>query len=75
MMQTLIAMRCSEHANEASLISGHRINFGTPRATEIRKDFGLEAAQVICGHENAAITEVYAERDYKLAAEVAYKTG
>ena len=45
------------------------------RATEIRREFGLEAAQVICGHENADVTQVYAERDYKLAAEVALKTG
>lgn len=45
------------------------------RATEIRKQFGLEAAQVVCGHENADITQVYAERDYKLASEVALKSG
>ncbi len=33
------------------------------RATEIRKEFGLEAAQVILGHEKADVTQIYAESD------------
>jgi integrase len=33
------------------------------RATEIRKDYGLEAAQIILGHEKADVTQIYAERD------------
>lgn len=45
------------------------------RATEIRREFGLEAAQVVCGHENADVTQIYAERDFTLAAEVALRTG
>ena len=32
-------------------------------ATEIRRDFGLEAAQVILGHAKADVTQIYAERD------------
>jgi site-specific recombinase XerC len=32
-------------------------------ATEIRKNFGLEAAQVILGHSAADVTQIYAERD------------
>jgi integrase len=32
-------------------------------ATEIRRHFGLEAAQVILGHSQANVTQVYAERD------------
>ena len=44
-------------------------------ATLIRKEFGIEAAQVICGHENAAVTQVYAERDLELAKKVARKLG
>jgi site-specific recombinase XerC len=43
--------------------------------TEIRKRFGLEAAQVTLGHASADVTQVYAERDAKLAAEVARKIG
>jgi integrase len=44
-------------------------------ATEIRKKFGLEAAQVVLGHSSADITQVYAERDQKLAAEVIKQIG
>jgi integrase len=44
-------------------------------ATEIRRVFGLEAAQVALGHSRADVTQVYAERDGRLAAEVAMKIG
>lgn len=44
-------------------------------ATEIRKQFGLEAAQVALGHAQANVTQVYAERDLRLASEVARKIG
>lgn len=43
--------------------------------TEIRKKFGLEAAQVTLGHASADVTQVYAERDAELAREVARKIG
>ena len=45
------------------------------RATEIRKDFGIEAAQVSLGHANADVTQVYAERNLDLAIRIARKTG
>ena len=45
------------------------------RATEVRKVFGIEAAQVSLGHAHANVTEVYAERNLGLAIEVAQKTG
>ncbi len=44
-------------------------------ATEIRRQFGLEAAQVTLGHASADVTEIYAEKDLALAAEVARKIG
>lgn len=44
-------------------------------ATEIRKRFGIEAAQVICGHERAEVTQVYAERNLELAKKVAREVG
>ena len=44
-------------------------------ATEIRKKFGLEAAQVICGHQSADVTQIYAERDHNLAIRVAHEVG
>lgn len=45
------------------------------KATEVRRLFGLEAAQVTLGHAHARITEVYAERDTRLAADIARKIG
>lgn len=44
-------------------------------ATEIRQRFGLEAAQVTLGHSQANVTQIYAEKDLTLAAEVARKIG
>jgi integrase len=44
-------------------------------ATEIRRRFGLEAAQVVLGHSQADVTQVYAERDLAKAAEVASAIG
>jgi integrase len=43
--------------------------------TEIRQLYGLEAAQVCLGHSKADVTQVYAERDYALAARVAKEVG
>ena len=44
-------------------------------ATEIRRQFGLEAVQVALGHAHANVTQIYAERDLTLAAEVMRKIG
>jgi integrase len=44
-------------------------------ATAIRKRFGLEAAQTVLGHSKADVTQIYAERDYTLAARVAREVG
>ena len=44
-------------------------------ATEIRRQFGLEAAQVVLGHAKADVSQVYAERDLAKAAEVMRKIG
>ncbi|MDA7928496.1 site-specific integrase [Mariniblastus sp.] len=43
--------------------------------TEIRKRFGLEAAQVILGHASADVTQVYAERDLSKAIEIMQEVG
>lgn len=43
--------------------------------TEIRKRFGLEAAQVILGHASADVTQVYAERDLQRAVEIMREVG
>jgi integrase len=44
-------------------------------ATQVRRQFGLEAAQVALGHSQAQITEVYAQRDLDLARRVAQQIG
>jgi integrase len=44
-------------------------------ATEVRRRYGLEAAQVVLGHSRADVTQVYAERDLTLAERVAQEMG
>jgi integrase len=44
-------------------------------ATEVRKRYGVEAAQVLLGHERADVTQVYAERNMGLAERVAAEMG
>lgn len=43
--------------------------------TQIRKQFGLEAAQTVLGHLRADVTQVYAERDHELARKIMRKIG
>lgn len=44
-------------------------------ATDIRRRFGLEAAQVVLGHSRANVTQIYAERDSTLAIRIAKEVG
>jgi len=44
-------------------------------ATKIRAVEGIEAASVILGHKSLSVTEIYAEKSKKRAAEVAQKHG
>jgi len=44
-------------------------------ATNIRRDFGLDAAQVVLGHAGADITQVYAALDEAKAVEVVKRIG
>jgi len=44
-------------------------------ATRVRKEHGLEAAQVLLGHAKADVTQIYAERNELLAVDVAAKIG
>lgn len=43
--------------------------------TDVRKQFGLEGAQVVLGHSKAKTTEIYAERDLRKAVEIARIVG
>lgn len=44
-------------------------------ATKVRKEYGLEAAQVVLGHSTANTTEIYAERDQSLGLRIAAAIG
>jgi site-specific recombinase XerC len=44
-------------------------------ATELRSKYGLEAAQVILGHSQADVTQIYAERDLAKAAAIMREVG
>jgi integrase len=44
-------------------------------ATNVRKKFGVEAAQVGLGHARTNIVDIYAEKNLSLAVEIARKTG
>lgn len=44
-------------------------------ATEIRRQFGLEASRTILGHTTSDVTQIYAERDFEAARSVIRKIG
>ncbi|MBA4104971.1 MAG: site-specific integrase [Pirellula sp.] len=44
-------------------------------ATEGRREFGLEAAQIVLGHASAAVSQIYAERDLAKGLAVAKAIG
>ena len=46
----------------------HRLRHNA--ATFIRKEYGLEAAQIILGHSRADVTQIYAEANTEKALEV-----
>jgi integrase len=45
------------------------------KATELRREAGLDAARVVLGHKSPQITEVYAELDVSKAAEIMAQLG
>lgn len=45
------------------------------RGTQVRKLFGLDAAQVILGHSKADVTQIYAEADRQRAIEISRQIG
>jgi integrase len=77
--------RAAEKVNRAYIDAGVEIDLHVPHwhpnqlrhthATEVRRRFGLEAAQVALGHERADITQMYAEKNLALAVKVAEEMG
>jgi len=43
--------------------------------TDVRKTYGLEGAQVVLGHANANVSQIYAERDLARAREIMQEVG
>ena len=54
-------------------VDAHR--FRVTAATRIRKEFGLEAARVVLGHQLMNSTEIYAEVDRTKAADIMTEIG
>ncbi len=44
-------------------------------ATEITAAAGIEAARVVLGHKTLAVTDIYAEKDFRKAASIAQRLG
>jgi hypothetical protein len=44
-------------------------------ATQVRKEFDIEAAKAVLGHSATTVTGIYAEVDRRRAIEVARKIG
>lgn len=71
-------LTAEEHAEYLKWRTQHRWHVNQLRhshGTEVRRRFGLEAAQVSLGHAQANVTQVYAERDLGLAVKVAAELG
>jgi integrase len=66
--------RCTA-CKAASLPHWHPHQLRHTKATEIRREFGLDAARAVLGHRSPQITEVYAEIDINKAAEVMARLG
>lgn len=45
------------------------------RATDLRRRFGIEAAQTVLGHAELEVTQVYAERDFAAARKIMAEVG
>ena len=68
--------RAVERACEkAKITTWHPNQLRHARATELRKQFGLESAQVVLGHSEATVTQIYAERNFGLAERLMREMG
>jgi site-specific recombinase XerD len=64
-----------EKAGQEPVARWYPLQLRHSRGTEIRRAYGIEAAQVSLGHTHADVTQVYAERNLELAIQIARKTG
>jgi integrase len=59
--------------NAANVWHPHQLRHNV--ATRLRKDYGLEAAQVILGHKTLRVTELYAQKNVDAAKRIAAAAG
>lgn len=60
---------------DTKITSWHPHQLRHTRGTEVRKKYGLEAAQVALGHARANVTEIYAEKNFQAAIDIARESG
>src|SRR5262249_1510952 len=65
----------SKACQRASVPHWHPNQLRHTKATEIRREAGLEEARALLGHRSPAITEVYGELDIEKAARIIEKLG
>jgi integrase len=73
--RTAYASAVARACGRAGVPAWHPNQLRHSHATEVRRRYGLEAAQVALGHSKADVTQVYAERDLSLAGRVATEIG
>jgi integrase len=71
----LVAAERCDACKAAAIPHWHPNQLRHTKATEIRREFGLDAARAVLGHRSPKITEVYAEIDSSKAAEVMARLG
>jgi integrase len=69
------AMAICRACIEAGVPHFHPHQIRHTKATEIRREAGLDAARAVLGHRSPKITEVYAEIDVNKAAEIMERLG
>jgi integrase len=67
--------RIREQQEQPLIPNWYPLQLRHSRATELNELYGIEAAAVSLGHAHADVTKIYAERNLKLAMDVAKKTG
>jgi integrase len=67
--------RVNEESPEAPLADWSPNQLRHQTATEVRRQFGLEAAQVVLGHSSADVSQIYAERDLAAAEKIMAAVG
>lgn len=66
---------CAVYRAKLAEVSWHPNQLRHVVGTRVRKQYGVEAAQVVLGHSKADVTQVYAERDFELARRVVGDVG